>query len=150
MTLLAQNLAEWHQWANSGALATFAIFVCFVVYRLATQGGKKALEFGERYVISTESLHETLRKTEEQRSQLCERHAQGLETITDVMSTNTGHLKRLVELHEGPAGSDMQRMKRAALQACRMCREISQKEIPNSASEVSRHCDEIERVIGEA
>jgi hypothetical protein len=31
-----------------------------------------------------------------------------------------------------------------------MCRAIAEKELPNSAPLVARHCDEIERIIGEA
>ena len=163
MYLLAQGLDAWHEWVNSGALAAFAVFVCWLVSRLATQGGKKALELGERYVRTTEELHNTLRAAEETRSDLCSRHAVGLESVTIAVNHGNEHLQRLVAIHEAPDGAvtnaveiisegqqDIQRMKQAALAACRMCREISQKEIPNSANEVAKHCDEIERVIGEA
>lgn len=73
------------------------------------------------------------------------------------------HLAHLVELHEKPGATihqatvkigttadDMTRMKAAARRACTMCRTVAAKECPNSAAEVDKHCDEIERIIGEA
>lgn len=162
-TLLAQDLAAWHDWVNSGALAAFAVFVCWVIYRVITHGGVKAFELGERYVRSTESLHDTLQSAEQAREKLCESHAKGLENMTLAVAVGNDSLKQLVDIHRNPdspvmeavqqineGSADVQRFKLAALQACRMCREISQKEIPNSANEVAKHCDEIERVIGEA
>ena len=163
MLIYAQALNDWHEWVNSGALAAFAVFVCWLVSRLATQGGKKALELGERYVRTTEELHETLREAENNRTELCQRHAVGLEGTVEAIATSNKHLERLVSIHEEPGGSvveaidtiqsghdDMQRMKQAAIRACKMCRAISKRECPDSADEVAKHCEEIERIIGES
>ncbi len=77
------DFGSWHAWVNEAALAAFAVFACFVVYKVVMHGGKKAMELGERYVTSTESLHETLRASEDNRSRLCERHAAGLRQAGD-------------------------------------------------------------------
>lgn len=160
MILLGQDIQTWHTWVNSGALATFAVFVCWGVYRLIMLGGKKALGLGERYVTSTEALHATLKESENNRNKLCESHASGLRDMSGVLVESNAYLAHLVKLHEEPGNAiadavealaldhqDVQRFKKAALQACRMCREISRRELPDSADEVSRHCDEIERLI---
>jgi hypothetical protein len=157
------DFGSWHAWVNEAALAAFAVFACFVVYKVVMHGGKKAMELGERYVTSTESLHETLRASEDNRSRLCERHAAGLEDVTEAVSVGNQHLSQLVQLHQAPGGSvhdaigvihkdhvDIQRGKRVMLHACRMCREVARREFPNSAAEVDKHCAEIEREIGEA
>ena len=163
MYLFAQALSDWHDWVNTGALAAFAVFVCWMVAKIVTHGGTKALEIGERYMRSTEALHDTLAEAERNRTELCTRHANGLETVTAEVEVSNGHLKRLVEIHEEPGGavtesieaihsasSDVRRIKKAALTACEMCREIAQSELPNSAEAVSRHCDAIERIITDA
>ena len=164
MELLAQaaTVDKWHDWVNTGALAAFAVFVCWMFSKIITHGGKKAFEFGERYIKSTESLHDTLAQAEEHRSQLCARHASGLESVTSEVEKSNHHLERLVQIHEAPDGAvtesigaihaasdDVQRIKAAALTACQMCREISKAELPNSAEAVGKHCDEIERIIRE-
>jgi hypothetical protein len=46
--------------------------------------------------------------------------------------------------------AELQRVKRAAMRACEMCRHLTAAEFPNSAEQVAKHCDEIERIIGEA
>jgi septation ring formation regulator EzrA len=156
-----EDLGQWYTWVNNGALGAFAVFVCFMFYRLATAGGRKALEIGERYVASTEQLHETLEKAEAKRAELCSSHAAGLHEMAEGMAESNACLMRLVELHEegdvhqavvkiDQASDEMQRMKQVVRQACHMCRAISAREFPNSAAEVATHCDEIERVIGQA
>lgn len=136
------DIAPWREWVSEGFLGLFALFVCYLVHRLVMFGGRRLLALGERYVSSTETLHATLKEAEDNRNKLCDRHASVLEQVTELVNVNKGHLQ------EGQ--TDMQRMKQAAVHACRMCREISMKEIPDSAAEVARHCDEIERVIGAA
>ena len=101
---------------------------------------------------------------------MCNRHADLMETVGDSLSGGVTiqkeavrQLGRLVEIHEAPAGTvtqatkqisvmqhDIERGKKALRHACEMCRRVSEKEFPNSASEVARHCDEIEKAIGEA
>jgi len=162
MILLAQTVSDWHDWVNTGALAAFAVFVCWMAAKIVTHGGKKAFELGERYIKSTETLHDTLAEAEENRTQLCSRHAEGLEHMTTEVAVGNNHLKRLVEIHEAPDGAvtesiqaihsanhDVQRIKRAAITACEMCREIVNAELPNSAEAVGRYCDEITKTIGE-
>ena len=129
------DLRLWHDWVNTGALAAFAVFACWMASRLVIHGGKKALELGERYIRSTEDLHKTLKDVEDARQTLCEQHADGVTALA-----KADHIR----------GGDIHRMKRAAVQACRMCREISRREIPQSADEVDRHCAEMERIIEEA
>lgn len=125
------DLAQWHDWVNTGALGAFAVFVCWLGNRIVT----KALTWGERYIKSTESLHDTLQRAEEARNTLCEKHANGIGLVAEAIEIG---------------GTDLRRMKLVAIQACRMCRDVSRREIPDSAAEVDRHCSEIERIIGEA
>jgi hypothetical protein len=97
--------------------------------------------------------------------ELCGQHADNLARIADIGETQAALIqaahdtvKALVTRSEQPdapfstvkTNADIQRMKRAAVQACVMCREVASKEMPNSSAEVSRHCSEIERIIGEA
>lgn len=135
------DIAQWRDWINDGFLAAFVLFVFYIIYLIVRHGGKKALELGERYVKSTENLHDTLKEAEDNRNKLCERHATVLGKVTELVDVNRNHLQI--------GQTDMQRMKQAAVRACRMCKEISVKELPDSAAEVARHCDEIERVLGE-
>jgi hypothetical protein len=161
------DFGSWHAWVNDAALAAFAVAVCFMVYKIVFHGGRKAVELGERYVSSTEALHDTLREADQQQKVLCQQHADTLVTLNDhfseslqVQSRSCQHLETLVLAH-GPDWAatvnrindqcdDMQRMKAAAVRACEMCRHIAQAEFPNSAAKVNEHCDEIERLIGEA
>lgn len=99
----------------------------------------------------------------------CGEHVNCIKALTDSVraeastaETSNKHLERLVVLHEaqGDIGKatktitashdDIQRGKQAFCQACTMFREVSAKEFPNSADRVAFHCDEIERIIGEA
>jgi len=162
--IFADNvLSQWHDWVNTGALAAFAVFVCWLFSRLVMAGGKKAMELGERYVTTTESLHQTLKQAEDSRTELCERHATGLEAIDESVKVSNVHLDKLVQLHTEPGqevhdavvaihqGSDeIHRFKEIALRACQMCREVSEREIPNSAEEVAKHCEAIEKALLES
>jgi len=157
------NLSEWHQWVNDGALAAFAVFVCVLVYRIVVHGGNKLLQIGERYVSSTEQLHDTLKDSEDNRSKLCDRHATGLEAMAGAMQVSNRHLDRLVHLHEDPGGNvhdaigtihdnnkSMQQVKRALQEACELWRYICKQEFPNCAERVGQHCDAIKQIIDEA
>ena len=160
MALIGQDFSSWHALVNEAALAAFAVGVCFTVYKVLMHGGKKLAELGERYVMSTETLHDTLAKSDQSRAELCARHADGLEVLSETMQEGTSHLQRLVQLHEatGPVGvavskiddakHDMSRVKKSIRHACDMCRSVSAREFPNSAADVGKHCDEIERAIG--
>jgi len=160
--LLEASFAQWHQWVNDAALAAFAVFVCVVFYRIVMHGGRKALEIGERYVGSTEKLHDTLKQAEDSRSKLCERHANGLETITSAVQIGNNHLDKLVHMHEHPQGDVTQaiqaihedhrsidQVKLAMIEACEAWRYVCKQEFPGCAEKVARHCDAIERIISE-
>jgi hypothetical protein len=45
---------------------------------------------------------------------------------------------------------DVDKLKKAALRACELCRFVAEKECPNSAKAVDGHLTEIERIIGGA
>lgn len=116
-------MPDWvRELLNYGPLGLFAAGVCWMVYKGLRHGGTKALDIGERYVASTEKLHDTLRETIDKQQTLCQGHHEILATHDD-------------------------RMRQAALAACKMCREISQKDLPNSADAVGRHCDQIEQIL---
>lgn len=118
-------MSEWEWLVNGGIAATVLILVVKWLGRTADKLIDKALPLGERYVGSTEKLHDTLKDNMASQQALCQVHSQAI----------VGHDKQ---------------MRAAALEACAMCRAIAEKELPNSAELVGKHCDEIERIIGEA
>ena len=101
---------------------------------------------------------------------ICERHADLMESVSVSLAESSLSqqasvvaLLRLVEIHEQPQGvvmqathhltemrQDIDRGKQALRLYCQICREVSAREFPNSAAEVARHCDEIEKTINEA
>ena len=158
-------------WASEllryGPLGAFALAVCWGGWILIRAGGTKAYVLGERYVISTEKLHDTLKESDEQQKKLCNAHATALESLDAsldaslvVQQESCGHLESLVKAHSPQWSSrveqinenakDLQRVKSAMIQACEMCRSVSSQEFPSSAAKVAEHCTEIERIIGEA
>jgi hypothetical protein len=159
--------ASWYSMANQGALAAFAVAVMYGLWRIVSYGGSRALQLGERYVSSTEVLHEALKESDLKQKELCEGHREALTMMTESIDENIviqrqqcEHLRTLVDLHQSPSGpvtgsiaathsihGDMKRMKRAAVRACEMCRAIAHTEFPNSAQQIDRHCVEIERLI---
>lgn len=160
------NESEWLPLVNTSALAAFALFVMSAIWKLGKIGGTKAMELGQRYVTSTEALHETLRQSQQKQHELCTTHATAIQDVVLVSAKQIGiseesrdYLKSLAENY-GPKwqasgaaqhnAEDLQRVKRVIGVACRMCRDIAAKEFPDSSDKVSGHCDEIERIIGEA
>ncbi len=91
------DLQQWHDWVNTGALAAFAVFVCWMASRLLTHGGKKALEIGERYVTSTEELHTTLKDAEVARNKLCGQHADGIDNLATVVASQNANTDKMCE-----------------------------------------------------
>lgn len=81
--------------------------------------------YGQRYIASVEKLHDSLGERMGTQQGLCALHGKRIE------------------------GHDVA-MRKAALQGCEMCRAVADREFPNSAALVGKHCDEIERIIGEA
>lgn len=115
----------------------------------------------ERMILFVDNIE----SREVKQMELCGQHADNLARIADLGETQAALLqaahdsvKALVARSEQPdapfstvkTNADIARMKRAAVQACVMCREVAAKEMPGSSAEVSRHCAEIERIIGEA
>lgn len=158
--------AEWLPLVNTSALSAFAVFVMMAIWRLGRVGGAKALDLGQRYVASTESLHETLRKSQEKQQELCATHSVAVQEVVlvsakqiAVAEESRDYLRSMANNYGGDwkAGGaaehnaeDLQRVKRAVGVACRLCRDLTAAEFPNSAGRVNEHCDEIERIVGEA
>lgn len=63
--------------------------------------------------------------------------------------TGNAHLLHLIQIHEASLVGAKE-AKQAAIVAFEMWRDFTAKEFPNSAAEVSRHCDLIKKIIGEA
>jgi hypothetical protein len=158
-------------WASEllryGPLGAFALAVCWGGWILIREGGAKAYTLGERYVASTEKLHDTLKESDEQQKELCNSHAASLASLDSslaksltVQQCSCDHLETLVQAHSprwaatvevvNVNARDLQRVKAAVVQACEMCRVVAEKDFPASAPEVNKHCAEIERIIGEA
>lgn len=86
---------------------------------------KKVIPWLERYLVSVEKLH-------------------------DSIGDNMGKQQALCHDHGTTIHSHDKQMRKAAIEACAMCRAIAEKDLPGSAALVGKHCDEIERIIGEA
>lgn len=123
-------------WASEllryGPLGAFALAVCWGGWIVLRHGGAKAYQLGERYVASTEKLHDTLKESMDNQQALCDSHGK---LVNDTA--------RAIDEHD-------EAFRSAVRSACEMCRTVSAKEFPGSAAEVDKHCREIERIIGEA
>jgi hypothetical protein len=150
-------------WASEllryGPLGAFALAVCWGGWILLMRGGEKAYTLGERYVQSTEKLHDTLKESNEQQRKLCEDHATALESLDTsidaslvVQQESCRHLQSIVETGLIIAASrvDLRQVKAAMIQYSQICRVVSGKEFPDSAVKVAEHCTEIERIFKEA
>lgn len=158
-------------WASEllryGPLGAFALAVCWGGWILLKEGGAKAYQLGERYVMSTEKLHDTLKESDQLQKDMCNTHATALKSLDVsldaslvVQEESCEHLKSLVAAHSpkwaanvervNENAKDLQRVKQAVVHACEMCRVVSSQEFPASAAKVAEHCSEIERIIGEA
>jgi hypothetical protein len=131
--------------------------------------GQAVADFRE-FLESLVARLELIMAGQQTQQTMCNRHADLMETVSDSLAESSqsqkmsaAALHRLVEIHEKPGGHvaeatheitqnkhDLQRVKKSIVHACEMCRTVAQREFPNSAEEVSRHCDEIEKAIGEA
>lgn len=158
---------SWHQMFSTSALAAFAVFVCFGLWKIVSIGGRRALALGERYVASTEKLHDTLKESDIKQKELCEGHRQSLEIMSEAVDENIliqreqcEHLKTLVDLHQAPSGPvttsiaqtcaihrDMGKMKQIVKHHCAMCRVIARNEFPAIADQLDEHCNAMERLI---
>lgn len=119
----------------------------------------------------------TLTERLENQQVLCGAHAGELKALGNILeeqqivslaaqkgvAESNVHLARLVDIHEKPGqtihqatveitatNGDVIKLKQVALRACEMCRAVARVECPGSADLVNGHCDEIERIIGEA
>lgn len=115
-----------------GPLGAFALAVCWGGWLALKHGGSKALVLGERYVTSTEKLHDTLKLSTAAQQAQCDQHGKL------IVEQRTAY-----QIHDDT-------FRCAVRSACEMCRTVSAREFPSSAPEVDKHCREIERIIGEA
>jgi hypothetical protein len=114
-----------------GPLGAFALAVCWGGWIALRAGGAKAYTLGERYVASTEKLHDTLKESLDVQQTLCTQHGDSV-----------GKISANVSSHDAA-------MRSAVRSACSMCRSVAQKEFPDSAVKVDEHTREIERIISE-
>ena len=123
-------------WASEmlryGPLGAFALAVCWGGWIVLRHGGAKAYTLADRYVTSTEKLHDTIKESMNQQQSLCDQHGKAVIATTEAIQSHDDALRVAVR------------------SACEMCRTVSAKEFPGSAAEVDKHCREIERIIGEA
>lgn len=106
---------------NYGVLGIIVAGCAIVVW-------KRVLPWADRYIASTELLHEQIAKTMAKQGDLCDGHGEGI-------SSAKRHLNR----HDSVVRT-----------ACAMCRDVAAKHYPSACETVNRHCAEIERIIGEA
>jgi low affinity Fe/Cu permease len=118
-------MSEWQWVVNGGIAAAVLILVVKWLGKTADKLIDRAIPLGERYVASTEKLHDKLDERMNGQQTLCEQHGEAIVT----------HDKQ---------------MRAAARQACQLCREVARSELPRAAAVIDRHCTEIERIIGEA
>lgn len=106
---------------NYGVLGIIVVGVAWIVWF-------KIIPWMERYIASTELLHEQIAKTMGKQGEMCEEHGEAL--------VNT---KKHLGKHDAVVRT-----------ACAMCRDVAAKHYPAATEVVNRHCAEIERIIGEA
>ena len=102
------------------------------VYRGLRAAGVKGYELGERYVLSNETLTQSLQ-----------------ESLTKQDVTCTGHKETIVALCATEAERDAV-FRKAAIAACNVCESIVRREFPNSAPEVTQQCGELKRIISDS
>ena len=169
---------DWALWFQLGVPMVILAAIGMAIWRTAVFMGKRLFGDGtkdnrgyvDRWFAGEQKWRNALTERLEQQQELCDKHAdclklldQTLQNGQQIAQNGNALLAALVALHEDPGGSvhdameiihetnvDMAKMKRAASRACEMCRVIANAEFPNSAAKVSEHCDEIERIIGEA
>jgi hypothetical protein len=169
---------DWTIWIQLGVPMVILVAIGIAIWRTAQFMGRRLFGDGtkdnrgyvDRWFAGEQKWRNALTERLEQQQELCDKHAACLESLDKTLQTGqeiarngNALLAALVALHEDPGGSvhdamdiihatsaDMGKMKRAANRACEMCRTIAKAEFPNSAAKVSEHCDEIERIIGEA
>ena len=169
---------DWTIWVQLGVPMVILVAIGIAIYRSAMfmglrlfgDGTEKSKGYVDRWFAGEQKWRSALTERLEQQQELCDKHAECLETLNDTLSAGqeiakngNAMLGTLVALHQDTGGNvhdaigvihasaeDMQRMKRAANRACEMCRTIDKAEFPGSADKVEQHCDEIERIIGEA
>ena len=158
-------------WASEmlryGPLGAFALAVCWGGWRSIVYIGHKLFDDDKGivpvWVADERRWRVGLTERLEQQSVVCGQHKTVLEEQKIVSLATEKHLARLVDLHEKPGEAikqatvhiatttkDVESLKAAALRACEMCRSVAKIECPDSATVVNQHCDEIERIIGEA
>ena len=160
-------------WLQFGFPAALLVMVVIGLWKLLSYACHKCFDDDSGLVVKwvAGEMQWRTRLTErlEVQQEQCAKHVEVMGVMDETMKqslaleqANSQHLSRLVQLHEDPGriggavtqidttSADVVRMKRAAIKACELCRKVADKEFPGSAADVDRHCDEIERIIGEA
>jgi len=159
--------AEWHGYVNDGALAAFAVFIVWALWRAANSVSNKVWPLVNRYVGSTEELHNALKENQDKQHELCMGHQRTINGLSESVSVNTGiqqeqcqHLRRLVDIHEKPGEvvsqsiaqteemhRHMQKEKRVVLHMCEICRRVVHENFEDTAESVDPLLREVERLI---
>jgi len=130
----------WWQWLINGSIA--CVILVIVVKWLVRTGDKlidRVIPLIERYVLSTESLHMNLDDRIGSQQGLCQQHGAAVSGVGVAVTGVRDTLDR-----------NNASWQRVAKTMCAGCREVVEREKPACADIVLRHCDEIERIIGEA
>lgn len=132
-----------------GATGAFMLFTLWAVVQAGRWGFSRDSKRPGLITLKVEASIEkdrkmgefldTLGEREIKQQELCARHNEGLVQI----ATNLSEHDRLTAALSG----DVRQFKLAAIQYFRMTREVAGKVLPDAADDISRHCDEIERII---
>lgn len=139
-----------------GPLGLFAAGVCYVVWWGLRNGSGKLYQLGERYVASTESLHDSLIESDKEQANICKTHAAGLTKIADAAQKTSDTLIELRAMHVGPDGKytqaqaidDVRKLRQAAKRACEMCEFLAVREdVPEADKRIAEHVAAIRKIM---
>lgn len=153
-------MPEWaHELFAYGPLGIFAAFICWLGWKFAG----KIYDIGERHVVATVSLCETLEKNSNEQIKHCADHTKALQEIDEVLHkhddsavTRAKGIDELILLHTdesiprstAKAISTVERIRKAAYRACILCRQtaesgqINRDEIKSACLEIEQHLKE--------
>jgi len=157
---------------DKGVLGAFAVAVALVVWY-------KILPWGERYISSTEKLHDVLQVTQAKQIETCESHIASLGQMATMIdetvkigitardqasvaaSLAAEGNKSLSSIDHTLTGRTqlliatahgVSQLKAVALSNCEMCRKVAQQlstQFPSVAAEIGPHCDAIKKKLEE-
>lgn len=155
-------MTEW-QWLINGGIA--AALLVIIVKWLGRTGDKlidRTFPIIERYVSNTERLHEKLDGRIGEQQVLCERHAEAMGSIAQLLDRHdkianhrTEVVDELLRVHNDPsvphstaeAIRRIEQLHDAAISTCAFGREVGKLASPEMAAAVCRHCDAIETIL---